>query len=103
MKPNENITQLDIAFGPKNLAEFLPAMGSIPKEFFKDSNPWNQWISKWFFSGLKEYAVAVNGVNFKQAHAHINVILGSFEPKHEHKIAGCAYLASMWFVPETVK
>lgn len=55
------------------------------------------------FNGLKEYAVAVNGVNFKQAHAHINVILGSFEPKHEHKIAGCEYLASMWFVPETVK
>lgn len=53
--------------------------------------------------GLKEYAVAVNGVNFKQAHAHIKVVLGSFEPKHERKIAGCAYLASMWFVPETVK
>ena len=35
MKPNENITQLDIAFGPKNIAEFLPAMGSIPKEFLK--------------------------------------------------------------------
>lgn len=48
MKPNENITQLDIAFGPKNLAEFLPAMGSIPKEFFENSNPWNQWVSKWF-------------------------------------------------------
>lgn len=35
MKPNENITQLDIAFGPKNIAEFLPAMGSVPKEFLK--------------------------------------------------------------------
>lgn len=103
MKPNENITQLDIAFGPKNIAEFLPAMGSIPKEFFENSNPWNQWVSKWFFNGLKEYVVAVEGVNFKDAHAHIKVILGSFEPKHEHKIAGCAYLASMWFVQETVK
>lgn len=103
MKPNENITQQDIAFGPKNLAQFLPAMGSIPKEFFKDSNPWNKWISKWFFNGLKEFAVAVEGVNFKDAHAHIKVILASFEPKHEHKIAGCAYLASMWFVEGTVK
>lgn len=73
------------------------------KNFSKDSNPWNQWISKWFFNGLKEYAVAVEGVNFKDAHTHIKVILGSFEPKHEHKIAGRAYLASMWFVPETVK
>lgn len=87
----------------KTLLNFSQAMGSIPKEFFENSNPWNQWVSKWFFNGLKEYAVAVNGVNFKQAHAHINVILGSFEPKHEHKIARCAYLASMWFVPETIK
>lgn len=103
MKPNENISQADIAFGPKNLSTFLPATSRIPKEFFNDNNPWNRWVSNWFFGGLKEYAVAVDGVNFKQAHAHIKVILGSFEPEHEHKIAGCAYLASMWFVQETVK
>lgn len=103
MRPNEKISDADIAFGPKNLAEFLPTMGSIPKEFFKDSNHWNKWVSKWFFNGLDSYAVAVQDINFKQAHAHIKVILGSYEPKHEHKIAGCAYLASQWFVPETVK
>lgn len=103
MKPIENITIADIAFGPKNLAEFLPAMKDIPEEFFKDSNPWNKWISKWFYNGLENYAVAVDGVNFKDAHKHIKVILASFEPKHEHKIAGCAYLASQWFVPETVE
>jgi hypothetical protein len=102
MKPNENITQADIAFGPKNLADFLPPMSSIPKEFFGSGNPWNKWVSKWFFGGLKEYAVAVEGINFKQAHAHLKVILGSFEPKHEHKIAGCAYLASKWFDESTV-
>lgn len=39
MKPLENITSGNIVFGPKNLAKFLPAMGSIPEEFFKDSNP----------------------------------------------------------------
>ena len=103
MKPIENITKSYIAFGPKNLATFLPAMKDIPKGFFQDSNPWNKWISKWFFNGLENYAVAVQGVNFKDAHMHLRVILGSFEPKHEHKIAGCAYLASQWFVPETVK
>lgn len=71
-------------------------------QFKGTQGPW-----KVIINGLKEYAVAVKGVDFKQAHAHISVILGSFEPKHEHKhehkIAGCAYLASMWFVPETVK
>ena len=67
-------------------------------QFKGTQGPW-----KVIINGLKEYAVAVKGVDFKQAHAHISVILGSFEPKHEHKIAGCAYLESMWFVPETVK
>lgn len=101
LMPHENITQVDVAFGPSKLSEFLPPMDSIPKEFFNEVNPWNRWISQWFFNGLKEYAIAVDGINFKQAHAHLKVILGSFEPKHEHKIAGCAYLASLWFVEGT--
>jgi hypothetical protein len=28
---------------------------------------------------------------------HLQVIQASFEPKHEHKEAAVAYLASLWF------
>jgi hypothetical protein len=96
-QPNEKITGTDVAFGPKNIGDFLPLMSDIPKEFYDRDNEWNKYICNWFFNGMKEWPVAVEGVHFKQAAAHIRVILGSWEPKHEHKIAGCAYLASLWF------
>lgn len=96
-QPNQKITNSDVYFGPNNIAEFLPAMGDIPKEFHHRDNQWNKFICNWFYNGLKEWPVAVEGVSSKQAVAHIKVILGSFEPKHEHKITGCAYLASLWF------
>jgi hypothetical protein len=32
----------------------------------------------------------------------INCVLRSFEPKHEHKIAGVAFLLNEWFRPESV-
>ncbi len=60
-------------------------------------------LLKTYNDQVEKRLIAVEGVNFKDAHAHIKVIPGSFEPKHEHKIAGCAYLASMWFVEGTVK
>lgn len=101
-KPNENITDRDIAFGPKNISEFLPAMHSIPKEFFNDRNPWSQLVSGWFFRGVKEWPIAKEGINFKMAAAHIRVALASWEPKHEHKMAGCAYLASLWLDEKTL-
>jgi hypothetical protein len=28
---------------------------------------------------------------------HLKAIMGSFQPKHEHKTAGVAYLMSLWF------
>ncbi len=96
-KPNENITGLDVAFGPKNLSDFLPSMDSIPEEFHSWNNPWHDLVSKWFFEGLKDKPHAKDGIDQRKALAHIKAILGSFEPKHEHKTAGCAYLMSLWF------
>ena len=97
----KSTTRLDIAFGPKNLKDYLPAMSEIPKEFESWSNPWNKLVSEWFCRGLKESPKAKEGIDSTAALAHIRTILGSFEPKHEHKTAGCAYLMSLWFeLPE---
>lgn len=96
-KPNENVTKLDMTFGPKNLSEFLPPMQDIPKEFDNWNNPWSKLVSEWFFRGLKQIPKAKDGIDQNKALAHIGTILGSFEPKHEHKTAGCAYLMSLWF------
>ncbi|ASN68815.1 hypothetical protein 7AX3_73 [uncultured Caudovirales phage] len=96
-KPIE-VTQLDIAFGGKAM-KILPAYSSIPSEFKKDSNKWSQLVSKWFFGGLNksEWPKAKDGINWNLAMLNIQACLSCFEPKHEHKIAGAAYLASQWF------
>ena len=96
-KPKEGVTVIDLAFGPRNLKEFLPPMDEIPEEFDSMNNPWNRLVSTWFFSGLNQAPKAKEGIDGRAALAHIKTILGSFEPKHEHKTAGCAYLMSLWF------
>lgn len=102
-KPNENISSMDVAFGPKNLSDFLPSMKDIPKEFFDYTNKWNRYVSYIFGNGFGEWPVAKPGIHFKQAAAHIKVIMGSWEPKHEHKLAGCGYLASLWLEESNLK
>ena len=56
-------------------------------------------VSRWFFSGLPKETrfVPKTGIDEAAAKAHLRAILASFEPKHEHKEAGCAYLLSKWF------
>ncbi|QFR55745.1 hypothetical protein JC221_099 [Yersinia phage JC221] len=102
-KPNDSISGVEIAFGPKNLSDFLPAMYDIPKQFFDSRNPWNRWAANMFYNGLKEWPVAKQGIHFKHAAMHIKVIMTSWEPKHEHKLAGCGYLASLWLEESNLK
>ncbi|WP_312630989.1 hypothetical protein [Pantoea piersonii] len=92
------ITRLDIAFGGKAM-KILPSYNSTPDEFKQMGNRWNKFVSQWFFNGLdkSEYPTAKDGVNLNLALLNIKACLVDFEPKHEHKIAGAAYLASQWF------
>lgn len=80
--------------------QILPKMADIPDEF-KNSNRPNKWmkcVSDWFFCGLKSCKwVPKEGVDTKKAIAAVSCCIRSFEPSHEHKEAGCAYLLSQWF------
>jgi hypothetical protein len=96
-KPKEGVTRFDVEFGPKKLSDFLPSMEEIPKDFHSWNHPWQRVVAEWFHRGLKSLPVAKDGIDRQAALAHINTILASFEPKHEHKTAGCAYLMSLWF------
>lgn len=99
--PKEGLTKLDMVFGG-NMKELLPPYDSIPKEF-KDWNnennePWGRLAADWFYYGLKSFeATPKEGVDKGKALTHIGAILASFDPKHEHKMAGAAYLLSQWF------
>ncbi len=93
----QEVTDLDIVFGGRAM-ELLPPYSEIPEEFRDGRTKWNKVVSDWFFCGLKNCKwVPKEGIDTGKALRHIKAILGSFEPKHEHKEAGCAYLLSEWF------
>ena len=101
------VSALDVAFCC-NAMELMPAYKDIPEEFRNfighNQNQFLKWQQKWFYDGLKKEDISKikpkKGVIVGKALRHLQAIQGSFEPQHEHKEAGVAYLASLWF--ETV-
>lgn len=84
--------------------EILPPYKDIPDEFKSQRNKWVQWQQGWFFTGLKSKPEAKDGIDGDLAMANLACAQASFEPKNEHKEAGVAYLASLWFkAPSEVK
>jgi hypothetical protein len=102
----KNVSGIDLCFGG-DMKKLLPAWKDIPDEFKDGNSKWNKVVSDWFFRGLKNVKWTPKpGINSSKAVAHINAIMSSFEPKHEHKEAGCAYLLSEFFddvTYETIK
>lgn len=91
------VTNVELAFGG-DINKLLPTYEEIPEEFKSGHNEWCRLVSTWFFRGLKSFdCIPKEDIEKKKAMAHISAILKSFEPKHEHKEAGCAYLLSLWF------
>ena len=90
--------------GLADVSRHLPPREEIPERFWRGGDPWNQFVTTWFFEGQKDAAVrAREGVDRGAAIRHLGGVLRSFAPDHNHKIAGAAFLASLWFVePEGV-
>jgi len=105
------LDRVSVAFGE---IKHMPKYETIPEEFKRhNGNAYCKAVTKWFFSGAKAHPGGINidGVKFTAkptvdavaALAAIRAVLGSFEPKHEHKEAACAYMLSEWFDIETAK
>ena len=78
----------------------MPEWESIPIEFKNGRTPWNDLFNTLFFKGGSlAHLVEKPGINRKEAIQHIRGVMQSFDPKHEHKEAACAYLFSLWFEP----
>jgi hypothetical protein len=87
----------DMIFG-QNIP--LPAWDSIPEEFKGcNATPFNEVVSTLFFEGgrVSDFLTPKEGVDVSKALRAIKCCLGSFEPKHEHKEAGVAFMLSEWF------
>lgn len=83
---------------PANVRDLLPKWEDIPDEFKSFSGKWQDVVTAWFFSGVQNCQWKPReGVDTQAALLHVGACMGSFEPKHEHKEAGCAYLLSEFF------
>lgn len=91
------VTDVDLAFGG-DISRLMPRYRSLPEEYQRETAPFCRLVSKWFFSGLDTKTLkAKEGIDANAALRHCGAVLRSFEPKHEHKIAGVGWLMSQWF------
>lgn len=95
------LSDLDAVFGSKDISEVLPTWEEIPEDFKNGWGEASKWIKKvedWFYSGITALKMTMKeDVDPDKAMRHLKCILSSWEPKHEHKTAGVAYLMSLWF------
>ncbi len=96
MKPRK-IDAVAAAFGAADVRDLLPPWDSIPDEFKGYRNPTVQTVERWFFDGGRLACKAKPWIDEKLARIHLGSVMRSFEPRHEHKVAGVAYLISLWF------
>jgi hypothetical protein len=99
------LTAADVAFGG---IKHMPKYETLPADFKRhNGNDYVKAVSAWFFDGAKPLpnGIAIDGKMFTakagvdpvKALRAIRAVLGSFEPKHEHKEAACAFMLSEWF------
>lgn len=95
MRKIPEVTGPDLAFG--NIAH-MPKYHEVPDRFKSDRDPAVSAIHTWFYKGLDVSKIKPRaGVDQNKALKAIGAIMRSWEPKHEHKVAGCAMLLDEWF------
>ena len=98
-QPKE-VDDLTLAFPARVTGTLLPEWDDLPVEFQQERSPFCR-LANALFAGrpLDEFGdwELNDGIDPEALNRHIRACLGSFEPKHEHKIAGVGYLLSHWF------
>jgi len=94
----QDISDVDLAF-PAEVMHLMPKYDEIPKQFKSERSSWgNKLFNDMFYSGLSKLELTPKpDIDPKKAFRHIRAIMGSFQPKHEHKEAAIAMLFEEWF------
>lgn len=96
------VTDLYMVFPASAVTDgYLPPMDEIPKKYRRDQSAWNVFVRDWMHGRFHDVSMlpAEDATwTAEEAYRHIQVVLRSFEPKHEHKMAAAAYLADLWFL-----
>ena len=93
------VNKLDVAFSTFNT---IPELLEEAKKrgFLHGDTPYNKLFSKLFFMGGKvEFKRRVDRELQEKAWPYCCALMGSFEPKHEHKEAVCAMIMSELLKP----
>jgi hypothetical protein len=94
-------TEAEMAFGNRNVMSILPPMSSLPDDI--ESTPFYQLASDLFYKGKPSGDLPKMCLHpkFNEVESStprfIRSLLGSFEPKHEHKMAGVASIMQELF------
>ena len=116
IEPKE-VSDVFAVFPANVIGVYLPEMKDIPDEFQdiwrNDGGPCavaHALCTGTFITGKAEGTASVDisndgtfhllpkeGIDAEKAWRHICACRDSYEPRHEHKIAGMGYLLSLWF------
>ncbi len=90
----QKVTDVDLAF-PANVEHLMPKWEDIPEKY-KIPNVHSRAHTIFYYGG--QVASASKGdIDIRDAMRHLQCILRSFQPKHEHKMAAVDYLIDLWF------
>jgi hypothetical protein len=95
-----SVSKGDLLFGPADVAPLMIPYDEVPKEHkgFNSKTWGHRLFCDWFYSGVDNLILLPKeGIDPEQATGHICSIMRSWQPKHEHKEACCAYLFELWF------
>lgn len=94
MKPTV-VNDVLLAF-PADVTHLIPE--NIPEKFERN-NPWSDVFSEFFYNSNKRNVALIPKpeIDPQLAWRHLSCIMGSYQPKHELKVAACCYLFDAWF------
>lgn len=91
------LTDVELAF-PAHGLRLMPERGT-----FERKPDWEALAKNWFGNEVKDINLlgslfmAEHDFDPEKAWRHLRAIMGSFEPKHEHKIEAVGFLLGTWF------
>lgn len=87
---------------PADVSEFLPRLEDIPTEFkeYHCESKWRQLFAILFYGDDRSDKIWIRpkpNIDANLAGRHIMCVMRSYQPRHEHKMAGVMYLLDQWF------
>ena len=85
------------AFPAGVIGHLIPKMEDLPEEFRKNHrhNEFCDKAASLFYNGGKAGSWK-EGIDGPTAAQHLQAVLGSYEPQHQHKMAAAGWLLSLW-------